>query len=207
MAMKINKTAVISAVAGGVIVALAFLLFKPRAASSTDEPILMAGGSLYMLAMGLSSGHHYGFGQDSPGSRNLTYQKDHGKAQHGYVSKIEIAYANNGALATDTWMPPGQSTVTYGYCDAMCTFPTADDTVTLQTNEENPSTNVQSVTVSSSVTDMTQDQRIDDIAWSHLPETRRLYWVSITGDRTYPCLPGTVECQVIIHYCGKKGGC
>jgi hypothetical protein len=172
--------------------------------ASDDEPILMAGGSLYTQAMGLKIGHHYGFGQDGPGSRNLTYQKDHRKA-NGYVSKIEIAYANNGAAATALWTPPGQSTVTYGYCAAMCTSPTADDIVTLQTNEENPSTHVQSVTISSSATDMTQDPHIDDTAWSHLPETSHLYWVSINGSPAYSCLPGTVECQVIIHYCSKKG--
>ena len=196
-----TKTALLGVVALGLGVAGTVLFYKlttPLTASG-DEPIIMAGGSLYIQAMGLSIGHHYGFGQDGPGSRNLTYQKDHQKAK-GHVSMIEIAYANNGAPATGVLTPSGPSTVTYGYCAAMCTSPTADDIVTLQTNQENPSSNVQSVTISSSVRDMTQDPHIDDTAWSHLPETSHLYWVSINGSPAYTCLPGAVECQVIIHY-------
>lgn len=85
----------------------------------------------------------------------------------------------------------------------------ADDIVTLLTAEEDPSTKVQSITLSSMSNNvpnnMTNDKHISDVAWSHNPETSHLFWVSFNGSSPYMCSPGMVECEVVVHYCSKKG--
>ena len=176
------------------------------AGASDDEPIIMAGGSLYIIAAATDLRHSYGFAKDDIDPNSLAYQKDHSKAKEDKNAKIQVEYSNNGNLAYTQLISSGQ--VTLGYCTTAqnCMYPHAEEKETLQIQS---ASGMQSITISSrnddgsTTNDMSGVGSTDGLIWSHNPPGN-LYWVSVggtTGGTPYTCTPGQTECVVAVHFC------
>lgn len=208
-----NKAAVASGVLGlAVGVAIGYLI-TPLSASG-DETILMAGGSLDIIA-GQDTDHHYSFDKDDTVPTNLAHQTDHMKTKNRYVKSIDVWYATNNTPPTSAnetlkdLSKTQPTTVKYGYCPSAntCTYPMADDIVTLQSRD--PATKAPSITISSGG-DMSKDPHATDFDWSHLPVRSHVYWAQIDAfdkndnpiHKQYTCAPDAVnpvQCSVVVY--------
>jgi hypothetical protein len=159
---------------------------KPHRNNDDDIPVVVAGGSMHIVTQPA-------FYFDATTSSVLTFN-----ASTRYLTEADISYPSGALVLTDNQTFTGANSVslTLGYCNPgrPCTYPSADDTVTVATGA-----NRTNLTITGSQPN--QWLKIFDHHWKRQPHNWKLSWVH-TSSGTHDCGPNA-ECSVLIHQCAN----
>lgn len=183
--------AAVTGAVGGLIISL-LIGKKPPApvpTGSDDEPILMAGGSMY-ISTPRGPDDFYPSGDD------LQHQNT-----SRYVRKVEVRDADDG-VHSYPFNGNNQAKIDVEFCKNCASD---KETVTFRTSAQNN----QGLTIHSDSSKMADSIQLLPHLWVHRHHQKQIQSITVSGSTTpsmkIPCTDG--DCVLTIHYCSMNADC